>query len=240
MNNPYLSSVLNTNNATSAPPLNRATTAPANTANSNQNNKQLKQLENTVEQLRSHFVQLLQHLPLTTSQQQQLHHSNNSVQAAQSAMNQMLASNPNTAHVSVPNQGNANVVSTASVPNVGPLTNVLAQSSVGGMNQLRSMLPSPMAPTPTTATNYQTPTNRSQQPAAYTFPASLSSMPLSTNPMINPFNPQPNVGATATNQYLLQNLQSPTNLNAAALYQNNQQQQQQAQNQNNFNLYNHQ
>merc|ERR1712013_574851 len=35
------------------------------------NNTQLKQLENTVEQLKSHFVQLLQHLPLTTSQQQQ-------------------------------------------------------------------------------------------------------------------------------------------------------------------------
>merc|ERR1712228_803088 len=226
MSVPYLSSVPNTiaNNAaaaTSAPPLNRATTAPATAPNSNQNNKQLKQLENTVEQLRSHFVQLLQ----------QLHHSNNSNNAhskQSSNINQNV--NAMTNHQSVPNV-------------VGPLTNVLNphQNSVSSMNQLRSMLPSPMAPTLTTATNYQTPTNRSQQPAAYTFPASLSSMPLSTNPMINPFNPQPNVGATATNQYLLQNLQSPTNLNAAALYQNNQQQQQQqAQNQNNFNLYNHQ
>merc|ERR1712228_362681 len=140
-----------------------------------------------------------------------------------------------------------------SVPNVvGPLTNVLNphQNNVSSMNQLRSMLPSPMAPTPTTATNYQTPTNRSQQPAAYTFPASLSSMPLSTNPMINPFNPQPNTNnqnrlsaAAAANSYLLQNLQSPTNLNAAALYQSNQQNQNQnnaSSMNNNFNIYNHQ
>merc|ERR1712154_496363 len=110
---------------------------------------------------------------------------------------------------------------------------------------LRSMIGSPMAPTPTTATNYQTPTSRAQPTPAYTFPASLSSMPLSTNPMINPFANPPTttnqnvnrLNAAAANSYLLQNLQSPTNLNAAALYQNNPQQNNQN---NNFNIYNHQ
>jgi len=216
----------------------------AQQTNNPNNNKQLKQLENTVEQLRSHFVQLLQHLPLTTSQQQQLHHSNAnsvSVQATQSAMNQMLASNPNTVNVNVSKAAN-NANSNTSMPNVASLTNVLSQNSVTGMNSLRSMIGSPMAPTPTTATNYQTPTSRAQPTPAYTFPASLSSMPLPTNPMINPFtNPsttpnQNRLNAAAANSYLLQNLQSPTNLNAAAMYQNNSQQQNNQNN--NFNIYN--
>merc|ERR1712129_265460 len=155
-------------------------------ANSN-NNKQLKQLENTVEQLRTHFVQLLQHLPLTTSQQQQLHHSNGSTQ-------QQNANNANGGQASVPN-----------VNGIAPLTNVLNATP----QSLRSMMPSPMAPTPTiTATNYATPTNvnRNQQQQAYTFPTGLSSMSLGNPYQNNPF--------ANNNVNLLQNLTSPTNLNA--------------------------
>ena len=90
----------------STPTLNRAMTAPMNAS---QESTQLKQLENTVEQLKSHFVQLLQHLPLTPGQQNDFR---NQPQIAQ------LLSGPNTGS-SMPN-----VVMT-SAPNVG-LGNVTA------------------------------------------------------------------------------------------------------------------
>ena len=130
-----------------APPLNRASTAPSHPnpgGAPSASNTQLKQLENTVEQLKSHFVQLLQHLPLTTSQQQQF------TQQQQFMSN--LASNPNMPSTTNPTTTTTNTTAmypqfatttqtansannSYSTPNIG-LSNVSASNllNTGGAN----------------------------------------------------------------------------------------------------------
>eukprot|EP01084_Bolivina_argentea_P293627 505035_1 len=127
---PYLSSVPMVNAAATtpsgAPPLNRSTTAPSGTSGV-ASNTQLNQLQNTVEQLRSHFVQLLQHLPLTTSQQQQfnsVHQISNLLQNANQShsanMNVAAAAAAATAYYQTPTSATANSVNSSySTPNIG-------------------------------------------------------------------------------------------------------------------------
>jgi len=81
------------------------------------NSTQLKQLENTVEQLKSHFVQLLQHLPLTTSQQQQ--YANGATLPNVPPISQLLQSTPTSISTSTPNAQNphAHHLATSMHPN---------------------------------------------------------------------------------------------------------------------------
>eukprot|EP01083_Nonionella_stella_P277717 944216_1 len=225
---PYLSSVPMTNNTTSAPPLARATTAPS------ASNTQLKQLENTVEQLRSHFVQLLQHLPLTATQQQQFNGQfnnqfNNQFNSVHQISN-ILASNPNTAN-NAANTTNyqqfTNSVNTPtnnssySTPNIG-LSNVSATNLLN-TNGANIVIKKNVNTTPSNVLFPQNIHNRYQQQQTsqpnmtnYAFPTisnptALSSIPLSlttNNPLVTQYNTN-TVNTqyntnTTNNPYLLQ------------------------------------
>jgi len=171
---PYLSSVPLQGNAPSVaqlgsvpiatvPPLNHAMTAPAVRASGQ--NSQLKQLENTVEQLKSHFVQLLQHLPLTPSQQNTFRD--------QPQMMQLL-SGPNPGSMSMPN-----AVMT-SAPNVSAAN--LLQSNTGNIAPARSGKKG-------SALNYKAASFKpesSGRPTQYSFPsaASIGSYPMNATSML--------------------------------------------------------
>merc|ERR1719419_838176 len=106
------------NSAHYALSMDRAVTAPAMSTAAQ--STQLAQLENTVEVLKSHFVQLLQHLPLTPGQQT---HFGGQPQIAQllSGPNSGSMSMPNAVHSSAPNVslGNAPAPKVAATNNGG-------------------------------------------------------------------------------------------------------------------------
>jgi len=160
------------------PALNRALTGPPLGSGPN-NNTQLKQLENTVEQLKSHFVQLLQHLPLTPGQQNDFRHQ---PQIAQ------FLSGPNPTSTSMPN------ATLTSAPNVA-LGNVSA-SNLLNTSGANVVLPKPSKPAVVRSRgqtgsggklNSSAATFRPQasSPTQYRFPsaAAVGSLPLRGTPL---------------------------------------------------------
>jgi len=182
------------------PALNRALTGPPLGSGPN-SSTQLKQLENTVEQLKSHFVQLLQHLPLTPGQQNDFRHQPQIAQFL-SGPNPTSTSMPNATLTSAPNVAMNNLSASnllsANSPNVvlskpSKPTAVQSRRKTGSDGKLNSGAAT-FKPQTSSATHYRFPSATS----IGTLP--LGGSPLFTNPAMSTLTPS---GMTPTNPLMM-------------------------------------